>query len=149
MKNTLKSSSVPEWKDVMKIEHDQGNNDPVYWANTHKIDPSDCVSFSYQTIATVANNSSTTIITPISIGSVIAFAQFSTRESKGSMMPWSTWWCVYVIHGTPPASDTVATDTRLISLWVGTVTSTINGKSLTIANSAVWGTITVILTFFA
>lgn len=55
--------------------------------NSHKIDSNDCVAFSYQTIVSVANNTTTTTIVPFSIGSVIAFAQMGTRESKGSMMP--------------------------------------------------------------
>lgn len=149
MKKWQKNSSVPIGQDIMQITSDQVDTGTQYWVNSHKIDTSDCVPFSYQTIATIANNTTATIITPLSIGSVIAFAKVASTESKGSMMAWSTGWCIYVIHWTPPAADTVVSDTKLISLWVGTVTSVINGKSLTIANSWVWGTITVILTFFA
>ena len=147
MKNSQQNISIPVGKDVIKISQDAINQDPVYGGNTHKIDPSDTTAFSYHVVDSVANNTSKDIIVPFSINSVSCQAYTTNRTSTGSM--WTGSQGCHYLDNTGLAPSVWVDATRMINLWVWTVTCTINGRILTIANSAVWSTITVILTFFA
>ena len=147
MKNSQQNISIPVGKDVIKISQDTINQDPVYGGNTHKIDPSDTTAFSYHVVDSVANNTSKDITVPFSINSISCQAYTTNRTSTGSAGTGSQG-CHY-LDNTGLAPSVWVDATRMINLWVWTVTSTINGRILTIANSWVWATITVILTFFA
>ena len=147
MKNSQKSFKIPEWQDTMKINQDQINTETVYGVNTHKIDQSDCVALSYHVVETVADGATKTIITPLSINTVQCQSFITDRVCSGSMGTSSQG--SYYVFANWVSTTAWSSTTRMINLWVWTVTSTINGKTLTIANSWVWATITVILTFFA
>ena len=147
MKSSQQNISIPVGKDVMKISRDTINNDPIYGGNTHKIDPSDTTPFSYHVVDSVANNTSKDITVPFSINAISCQAYTTNRTSTGSAGTDSQG-CHYLDNTGLGAVVWVST-TRMINLWVWTVTCTINGRILTIANSWVWATITVILTFFA
>ncbi|HNG96694.1 MAG TPA: hypothetical protein PLW93_00305 [Candidatus Absconditabacterales bacterium] len=126
---------------------DKVPNEVMFGGNEHKIDPSDTTAFSYHIVETVADGTSKDIIVPFSINSVQCQSFITNRVCSGSMGTGSQG-CYYIDNtglGAVVAGDT----TKMINLGIGTVTCTINGRILTIANSGVGATITTILTFFA
>lgn len=147
MANKPKNSNIPTSKPLYPITQDSVPFQTMFWGNEHKIDPSDTTAFSYHIVETVADGTSKDIIVPFSINSVQCQSFITNRVCSGSMGT-SSQGCYYIDNTWLWA--VVAWDTtKMINLWVWTVTSTINGRTLTIANSWVWATITTILTFFA
>jgi len=147
MANKPKNSNIPTSKPLYPISQDSVPFQAMFWGNEHKIDPSDTTAFSYHIVETVANNTSKDIIVPFSINSISCQAYTTNRTSTGSAGTGSQG-CHY-LDNTGLAPSVWVDATRMINLWVWTVTCTINGRILTIANSWVWATITTILTFFA
>ena len=126
---------------------------PIPWMNEQKIQRTNIGQLSYHTIATVTNGGTTTVNVPFTIWAISCFSAYPAGSATCSGSAWINFGsvsqgCVYT-KSQALSVDTVGTDTKLINLGTGTVTSTINWKSLTIANSWVGGTITAILTFFA
>lgn len=147
MANKPKSSNIPTSKPIYPIVVDSVPYDVMFWGNEHKIDPSDVTPFSYHIVDSVANNTSKDIIVPFSINSVQCQSFIANRVCSGSMGTSSQG--SYYVFANWISTTSGSSTTRMINLWVWTVTCTINGRILTIANSWVWATITVILTFFA
>ena len=147
MANKPKNSNIPTSKPIYPISQDSVPFQAMFWGNEHKIDPSDTTAFSYHIIEVVADGTSKDIIVPFSINAISCQAYTTNRTSTGSMWTGSQG-CHYLDNTWLGAVVWVST-TRMINLWVWTVTCTINGRTLTIANSWVWATITTILTFFA
>mgnify|MGYP006922195647 FL=1 len=147
MANKSKSSSIPTSKPLYPIVVDSVPYDVMFWGNEHKVDPSDTTAFSYHLVETVADGTSKDIIVPFSINSVQCQSFITNRVCSGSMGTSSQGSHYVFANGISTASGW--STTRMINLWVWTVTCTINGRILTIANSWVWATITTILTFFA
>ena len=148
MKTWSKNSNPPEFEPILKISEDQISTETVYWANTQKLDKSAMTALSVHKIVTIANWATTQINSPFSIGTVLALCQSWASTSTGTGST-STQACHYVRHQTPPASDTVGVDTTsLINIWVWTITSIINARSVSITNNS-GAAITVILTIFA
>lgn len=147
MANKSKSSSIPTSKPLYPIVVDSVPYDVMFWGNEHKIDPSDTTAFSYHIIETVTNNTSKDIIVPFSINSVQCQSFITNRVCSGSMGTGSQG--SHYVFASWISTTSGSSTTRMINLWVWTVTCTINGRILTIANSWVWATITTILTFFA
>lgn len=147
MKNNSKNSKIPEQKAIYPITMDSVPFEVMFWGNEHKIDPSDTTAFSYHIVETVADWTSKDIIVPFSINSISCQAYTTNRTSTGSAGTGSQG-CHY-LDNTGLAPSVWVSGTRMIDLGIWTVTCTLNGRTLTIANSWVWATITVILTFFA
>ena len=145
MANKPKNSNIPTSKPIYPISQDSVPFQAMFWGNEHKIDPSDTTAFSYHIVETVADATSKDIIVPFSINSVQCQSFIANRVCSGSMGTGSQG-SHYVNSSTPTSWSST---TRMINLWIWTVTCTINGRILTIANSWVWATITTILTFFA
>lgn len=126
---------------------------PIPWMNDQRIQRQNIGQISYHTIVSVADGSNTTVNVPFTIGAITCFSAYPASSATCSGSAWLnsgsvSQGCVYT-KSQALSVDTVGTDTKLINLGTGTVTSTINWKSLNIANSGVGGTITAILTFFA
>lgn len=147
MANKLKNSNIPTSKPIYPISQDSVPFETMFWGNEHKIDPSDATPFSYHIVETVADGTSKDIIVPFSINSVQCQSFIANRVCSGSM--WTGSQGSYYVFASWVGTTSWSSTTRMINLWVWTVTCTINGKILTIANSWVWATITTILTFFA
>lgn len=147
MANKPKNSNIPTSKPLYPISHDSVPFQAMFWGNEHKIDPSDTTAFSYHIVDSVADGTSKDIIVPFSINSVQCQSFIANRVCSGSMGTGSQG--SYYVFASWVGTTSGSSTTRMINLWVWTVTCTINGKILTIANSWVWATITTILTFFA
>jgi len=147
MANKPKNSNIPTSKPLYPIVVDSVPYDVMFWGNEHKIDPSDTTPFSYHIVETVADGTSKDITVPFSINAVQCQSFIANRVCSGSMGTGSQG--SHYLDNTGLAPSVWVDATRMINLWVWTVTCTINGRILTIANSWVWATITVILTFFA
>ena len=148
MKTWSKNTSPPEFEPILKISEDQISNETVYWSTTQKLDKSSMTALSVHRVATISNGTTTQINSPFSIGTVLAICQWWSSTSTGTGST-NSQACHYVLHQAPPASDNVWVDTaKLINIWVWTVSSIINARSVSITNNS--GTaITVILTIFA
>lgn len=147
-KNSNYQSSPPSFEVIQQIDSDTINQDTIYWGNTEKLTRNDINALSVHRIATISNASGTTIISPFSIGSILAISRAWDAICNGSGSSYSQW-CVYVKHNAPPASDTVWVDTaNLINIGSGSVSTSIQGRSVSINNNS-WTSITVILTIFA
>jgi len=147
MANKPKNSNIPTSKPLYPISQDSVPFETMFWGNEHKIDPSDTTAFSYHIVETVADGTSKDIIVPFSINSVQCQSFITDRVCSGSMGTGSQG--SYYVFANWISTTSGSSTTRMINLWVWTVTCTINGRTLTIANSWVWATITTILTFFA
>lgn len=147
MANKPKNSNIPTSKPLYPISQDSVPFEIMFWGNEHKIDPSDATPFSYHIVETVTNNTSKDIIVPFSINSVQCQSFIANRVCSGSMGTGSQG--SHYVYANWVSTTSGSSTTRMINLWVWTVTCTINGRTLTIANSWVWATITTILTFFA
>ena len=147
MANKPKSSNIPTSKPLYPITQDSVPFQAMFWGNEHKIDPSDTTPFSYHIVETVADGTSKDIIAPFSINSVSCLAYTTNRTSTWTAGLTSQG--CHFIDNTGLAPSVWVDVTKMINLWVWSVTCTINGRILTIANSWVWATITTILTFFA
>ena len=147
MANKPKNSNIPTSKPIYPISQDSVPFQTMFWGNEHKIDPSDTTAFSYHIVETVADGTSKDIIVPFSINSVQCQSFIANRVCSGSMGTGSQG--SHYVFASWISTTSGSSTTRMINLWVWTVTCTINGRTLTIANSWVWATITTILTFFA
>ena len=147
MKNNSKNSSIPTSKPLYPIEMDKVPNEVMFWGNEHKIDPSDATAFSYHVVTSVPNNTTVDVISTIPVSTIQCQSAITNRVCSGSMGTSSQG--SYYVFANGLWTATWVSGTRMIDLWVWTVTCTLNGRILTIANSWVWATITTILTFFA
>ena len=147
MANKSKSSNIPTSKPLYPIVVDSVPYEVMFWGNEHKIDPNDTTAFSYHISRDSNKQHEQRYNRTFSINSVQCQSFIANRVCSGSMGT-SSQGCYYIDNTWLWA--VVAWDTtKMINLWVWTVTCTINGRILTIANSWVWATITTILTFFA
>ena len=147
MAKSPKNSNIPTSKPLYPISQDSVRFETMFWGNEHKIDPSDTTPFSYHIVETVSDGTSKDIIVPFSINSVQCQSFIANRVCSGSMGTSSQG--SHYVFANGISTTSWSSTTRMINLWVWTVTCTINGRILTIANSWVWATITTILTFFA